>query len=399
MKKTVSAVLACLLLFAAAGFAGCAEQPQQEEQPEETNPNVVTLYDFEDYATDVEPLILLNYFGKVSLNTDAQYVRSGGGSLKMVPEGCPSEGSDLAPTLKVPLNIDREEIEENDISQLTRISAEIYNASDKDVSLRTQLQFFGGSTANASDHTLVPGWNTVLISVNAQVLGISYDITDCKGILFAFGQADPAPTLYMDDIILYKTETPYTPMEFTVDPGEICSFDKLYQQYVVVPYNAFENNVPVLSINSDLNYAYKGRSLKVEMPANDGSFQTGDSSNYSYTGFSLSQGFMEKVNMAQYSEDMYFSFWVLNTGSSQQRLFIHFYNTDGEVYSSVTNIYVPAGEWYNVRIPLSDLSQGTESTSWRSAGEIYINWEINTLNEDRVMYYDEFAVVEGEDGQ
>ena len=98
--------------------------------------------------------------------------------------------------------------------------------------------------------------------------------------------------------------------------------------------------------------------------------------------------------MAQYDEDMYFSFWVLNTGSAQQRLFIHFYNTDGEIYRSITNIYAPAGEWYNVKIQLSELSQGTSSTSYRNAGEIFINWEINTLNEDRVMYYDEFAVTE-----
>ena len=234
----------------------------------------------------------------------------------------------------------------------------------------------------------------MLLSVNAQVLGISYDITDCKGILFSFAQMTPVPTLYMDNIILYKTDTPYTPMEFTVDPYEICSFDKLYQQYVVVPNNRFENNIPALSINSDLNYARKGRSLRVEMTANDGSFQVGDSSNYSYTGFSLSQGYIEEVNMAQYDEDMYFSFWVLNTGSAQQRLFIHFYNTDGEIYRSITNIYAPAGEWYNVKIQLSELSQGTSSTSYRNAGEIYINWEINTLNEDRVMYYDEFAVTE-----
>ena len=88
MKKTLSAVLACLLLFAAVGLAGCADRPQREEALEETNPNVVTLYDFEDYLTGVEPLILLNYFGTVSLNTDAQYVRHGSGSLKMVPEGC-----------------------------------------------------------------------------------------------------------------------------------------------------------------------------------------------------------------------------------------------------------------------------------------------------------------------
>ena len=305
----------------------------------------------------------------------------------MVPEGCPSENSALAPTLKFPLDLQKKGVDAADVSQTTRISAQIYNAADEEVTMQTQLQFFGGDTANAQSHTLAPGWNTVLISVDAQILGLSYDIFDCKGLLFAFGLSEEAPTLYMDDIILYRTETPYTPMEITLDEYEICSFDKLYQQYVIVPYNRFENYIPEVSLNTDVAYARNGRSLRVMMLGNDGSFQTGNSSSYSYTGFSLSAGFMEEVHMEQYPEedDEYtynFSFWVYNAGSSQQRLFIHFYNADGDVYKSVTDIYVPAGEWEEVSIPLSELTAGTSNTSYRNSGEIYINWEINTLLED-----------------
>ena len=397
MKKIASfALLAALLLSGTAGFAACGERTPSDSsdsvsQPD-IAPNSVLLYDFEEYVTDVEPLILLNYFGKVTLNEDKQYVRNGSGSLRIVPEGCPSENSSLLPTLKFPMSLERADLPEGDISQLTRISAEVYNAQSEPVTMYTQLQFFGGDTANTEKHELAPGWNTVLVSVDAQVLGLSYDITNCKGLLFSFELSEQAPTLYVDDIILYKTQTPYTPMEITVDPYEICSFDKLYQQYVVVPNANFANCTAELSINTDLNYALKGLSLRVQMKGNDGTFQVGDSSNYSYTGFSLSEGFMEKVNMDQYDESMNLSFWVYNTGSSQQRLFIHFYNAEGERYASVTNIYAPAGEWYNAVIPLSQLTSGTSSTSYRNAGEIYINWEINTLNEDRVLYFDEFAV-------
>lgn len=406
MKRKKTAVFLLLsAMLSVAALSGCTEGGGTQSgsaggtdssSAAPANPNTVVLYDFEDYKTDVEPIILLNYFGKVSLNEDKAYVNKGEKSLSLLPEGCASENSDLAPTLKLPLNLRLKGKDEEDISQLTRISAEIYNSSQETVNVQTQLQFFGGDTANTQSHELAPGWNTVLISVDAQVLGLSYDVTDCKGILFAFEQSETPPTLYMDDVILYKTETPYTPMEIVLDPGEICSFDKLYQQYVVVPYTRFENNLPQVSINSDLNYSRAGRSLRVFMPRNDGTFQTGNSSSYSYTGFSLSSGFMQKVNMAQYDESMNFSFWVYNTGSSQQRLFIHFYNADGELYKSVTNIYVPAGEWYNAVIPLSQLTAGTSSTSYKNSGEIYINWEINTLAEDRVMYFDEFAVTGNE---
>ena len=401
-KKWLSLLLTAVLsgtALAACGTQGTSESggDSSSASGEVSTPNAVVLYDFEDYATDVEPLVLLNYFGKADRNSDKAYVHGGEYSLRMVPEGCPSENSALAPTLKFPLDLQKKGVDAADVSQTTRISAQIYNAADEEVTMQTQLQFFGGDTANAQSHTLAPGWNTVLISVDAQSLGLSYGIFACKGLLFAFGLSEEAPTLYMDDIILYRTETPYTPMEITLDEYEICSFDKLYQQYVIVPYNRFENYIPEVSLNTDVAYARNGRSLRVMMPGNDGSFQTGNSSSYSYTGFSLSAGFMEEVHMEQYPEedDEYtynFSFWVYNAGSSQQRLFIHFYNADGDVYKSVTDIYVPAGEWEEVSIPLSELTAGTSNTSYRNSGEIYINWEINTLLEDRVMYYDEFYV-------
>ena len=85
MKKLASVILlASVLCLSAAGFAGCARDREQQDAPAAQDPNTVMLYDFEDFETGVEPLILLNYFGKVSLNTDAQYVRGGSGSLKMV---------------------------------------------------------------------------------------------------------------------------------------------------------------------------------------------------------------------------------------------------------------------------------------------------------------------------
>ena len=82
MKKIASfALLAALLLSGTAGFAACGERTPSDSsdsvsQPD-IAPNSVLLYDFEEYVTDVEPLILLNYFGKVTLNEDKQYVRNG----------------------------------------------------------------------------------------------------------------------------------------------------------------------------------------------------------------------------------------------------------------------------------------------------------------------------------
>lgn len=143
------------------------------------------LNDFEDYGTGVEPLLLLNYFGKVSLNTDKEYVKSGERSLKAVPEGCSSEGR-YSPILKQPLRIEKSGKGYRDVSRFKMVSTQIYNASDDAVSMKMQMQFFDGYQTNTQTYTLQKGWNTVVYNVDPQILDISYDISDCKGLLYIF---------------------------------------------------------------------------------------------------------------------------------------------------------------------------------------------------------------------
>ena len=41
---------------------------------------------------------------------------------------------------------------------------------------------------------------------------------------------------------------------------------------------------------------------------------------------------------------------------------------------------------------MSDLSGGAAAMTTGNAGEININWEINSLTEDRVLYFDSFEI-------
>lgn len=364
---------------------------EKESSDAQTRPIYEVLNDFEDYKTGVEPLSLLNYFGKASLNDDPAYVHSGEKSLKIIPEGCLSEG-DYAPVLKQPFLIETSAVDVRDISQFQMITTMIYNTSSDPVNLSLSLQFFGGYETNKKEFVLQSGWNTVVYPVDPQIIEISYDIFDCKGLLYTFDKPQKgieAPVLYVDDIRIYKTEQPYASLDTSVDLYEVLSFDKLYQQYVLIPDVTYPDFSPVLEICEDLAYVKSGKSLKVTMPKNDGSFTT-----YAYTGFSMNSKFVNSLALDQYDQDLSFSFWVYNTGSSQQRLFIEFFDYSGMRYYKKTDIYIPSGKWTEVKIPLSELSGGTPSLTLGNAGEIYINWEINSLAEDRVLYFDEFKIVE-----
>ncbi len=391
MKKLWSVLLATATIFAAAGCGETgktSEGSQSSADAGEENKAYRVLNDFEDYGTGVEPLLLLNYFGKVSLNTDKEYVKSGECSLKAMPEGCSSEGR-YSPILKQPLRIEKSGKDYRDVSRFKMVSTQIYNASDDAVSMKMQMQFFDGYQTNTQTYTLQKGWNTVVYNVDPQILDISYDISDCKGLLYIF---DPpaegnAPTLYFDDIRIYLSEGEFVPLDTSVDKNEVCSFDKLYQEYVVIPNIKYPDFAPTLEINTDLNYVKSGKSLKVSMPKNDGSFTT-----YTYTGFSLNKEFVHSVGLDEYDGEQYFSFWIYNDGSSRQRLFIEFFDYGGVKYYKKTDIYVNAGDWHNVRIKMSDLSGNASAMTTGNAGEIYISWEINSLTEDRVIYFDSFEI-------
>jgi len=393
MKKIITFIafiaLACGFMF------GC--NPKKDSSADssgtiETPKNYQVINDFENYADCIQPLALLNNFGRADLNTDSRFVKNGKGSLKLIPEGCKSEG-DYAPILKQPLKNNITGADFSDVSKLKFISANVYSTADFAIEMTLELQFAGDYRNNPVKYTLKKGWNTVIYNVDPQIIAISYDVYDCKALLFAFDKSitEKAPVLYIDDIRATYSKTEFTPIDMTVADGEICSFDKIFQQYVLVPNVRYPEFSPTLSINEDLAYVKSGKSLKVQTVKNDGTFTD---TNYGYTGFSLGKKYVNGLGLDKYPQDKYFSFWVYNSGSSTQRLFIQFFNYSGESYFKKTDIYVPANSWLQVKYKLSDLSNGTPSLTIANAGEIYINWELNSLHDNRVLYFDEFAIVD-----
>ena len=121
MKKSLI-LLSCVILMA--GFAGCA--PREEvKQEENQNPNYAIVNDYENYKEDVEPLVPLNYFGKISLNEDKEYVTSGEKSLKLYPSSDPTQSNLSAPEFRQPLNQVAKELDLSDIRQVSKFTCSV----------------------------------------------------------------------------------------------------------------------------------------------------------------------------------------------------------------------------------------------------------------------------------
>lgn len=391
MKKSLI-LLSCVILMA--GFAGCA--PREEvKQEENQNPNYAIVNDYENYKEDIEPLVPLNYFGKISLNEDKEYVTSGEKSLKLYPSSDPTQSNLSAPEFRQPLNQVAKELDLSDIRQVSKFTCSVYNTSEKDISMYVSVDFDGGSTFSR-EFVLKNGWNTVSYSVDPQIIGISYDVSACKGLLFGFDkpQDGEVPTIYMDELAVYKTQEPYTELDLALDDGEIISFDKLYQEYVLYPNTTYAEFAPQLSINSSAAYAKNGYSLKVDLVPNDGTYPAG---NYIYTGFTISGDYIGRTNFKDYEDDDIFTFSVYNAGKTQQRLFLEMFTQKNSTYYKKTDIYVKPGEWYTFEATIAELNaqkvNGIKSNGTGDAGSIYFSYELNTLTEAKTLYFDDFKII------
>lgn len=375
-------------------FFGCGKQDKPNGEQNET-PDYAIVNDFENYRTDVEPLVPLNYFGKISLNEDKTFVSSGEKSLKLYPSSDPTQSNLSAPVFRQPLNQVAKQLDLSDIRQVSKFTCKAYNASDKDVSVYVSVDFDGGSTFR-KEFVLKNGWNTVSYSIDPQIIGISYDVSACKGLLFGFDkpQDGEVPTVYIDELAVYKTDVPYTDLDLALDANEIISFDKLYQEYVVYPNTTYAEFTPKLSINSSAVFSKSGYSLKVDLVPNDGTYPAG---NYIYTGFTISGDFISRTNFKDYEDDDVFTFSVYNAGNTQQRLFLEMFTQKNSTYYKKTDIYVKPGEWYTFEATIKELNEqkvnGIKANGTGNAGSIYFSYELNSLTEGKTLYFDDFKII------
>lgn len=383
MKKLLVLVLSAICLMM---MFGC------DKNNESKSSAVVTVNAYEDFRADVDPLVPLNYFGNVKLNEDKTFVKQGEKSLKLTITGDKTQKGLARPMLRQPLNLVMNDVNVQDLTKVKKFTLSVYNTKSEDVKMYVSLKFKEGNNGE-KEYTLKSGWNDITYLVNSSSLGVIYTVTECYGLLFSFNTpSDEADVVYFDNLLAYTTDEEYKAQDLNLEEGEIALFDQIYQEYIVYPKMRHPNFAPKLSISGEKKI--KGNALKVELVPNDGTF---DTKQEAYSGFGISSLYMKNVGMEKYADDDVFTFSVYNSGTKRQRLFLELFNQKGTVYYKYTQIFVNPGEWYTFEETIRELDEsimgGTKNNATGSAGEIYISWEIHSLLEPNVLYFDEFKVV------
>lgn len=237
IRTIISVMLAasCVLPFAA-----CANDTETETDPAKLD---VYFAGFENWEDGFQLARIFDGFGRVSLNTDPEYVKTGTGSCRLDPIGY--AGTNTIPLMYFPTVSQTLGYDYSDFTYADYISVEIYNASGEEKTIHAGLVGKVSSISaidrvNDTELVLREGWNTCYIDVDPGIVAISADLTDIQGIYFMFDNSgemdvtDSTPKYYLDDIrIIKKADPSDTDIQFSLDPYEICNFEKSYQKYIV----------------------------------------------------------------------------------------------------------------------------------------------------------------------
>ena len=124
MKKLLSLILALVISATTFSLVGCA--PSQQTP---TDSKKIVLADFEQYKPDFQLMRIMNNFGAVNVNKDAQYVKSGTTSAKLQPLGGYAQSSQ--PFVYFPLESELFDYDYQDFTKYESVSMWVYNAESE----------------------------------------------------------------------------------------------------------------------------------------------------------------------------------------------------------------------------------------------------------------------------
>ena len=391
MKKWIKAVA---LAMAAASVLTLGACKKPAEDPDAALKEDVLLNNFEGWAPDLQLARFMNGFGKISLNSDSQYVSKGEKSARLDPLGWTGAGS--LPLVYFPTKSDTFQFDYSDFSYVDYVSFDIYNANGEEKTMNAGLVSKVTSIESINrvcdqEFTLQPGWNTCTIQVEASVLAITADITDIKGVYFMFENAhslnvtEDTPKYYLDNIMLVKKdEKSSTEFEIILRENEIADFELLYQQYMVANDNP--STVEVVNAAEYGLVAPSGNKvLRVVL--------NGVNTGY-WKYFRISEVLIQATKLNGMSEaaaqNAYICFETYNNTDSAVNFPLDFTRaSDGKAFLSTSNNCAPK-QWTSYEYKITDILK-EEPNFLKDPGQFLLNYKDDS-SVDREFFFDNFRI-------
>ena len=381
MKRIIRIALVCILAlccFTAALGCGAAAQVSDE----------VLLADFENYVPDIQLCRISSNFGKVRVNTDKAYVKSGNRSARIDPVG---NGWMYFPTYSENFGFDY-----TDFTYVNSVRLDMYNPQAEDKTVRVGLiskinNIDSFDKAYDEEFTLKNGWNTLEFYIEPSILGITADITEIQGISLSFeicneyDITDKTPRYYLDGIKLIKRAKPHsvqTNIEFA--ENEIMDFEKFYHEYFTV--NDFGIEMSIVK-TADYGIATKtgNKALRIVIPQ-------GNSGRWNYY-VKIAAPFLKASALGKLTDEQfengYFVWDAYNAAASEYNCVAMFFVGNGNTRYEV-GTYSKPGEWTTHKIKLADIEQNIPG--WRNNTGMFALSIKDSFSTDRELFLDNFRI-------
>lgn len=402
MKKIINYLLLIVMLGGcAATFFGCGGAPVPSDNL------TVTIADFEEWAPGFQLMKLMDNFGAVTVNENAEFVKEGKRSAKLQPTGGYSQKT--MPWLWFPLTSELFDYNYADWTRVEAILFDIYNdqSDERRIEIGAMTGYTDITSANklkGAVYFLNPGWNRIAYVIDQSFINLMYDVTFIPGFYIGFDNAgvrdkDDAPVYYLDNLCVRTRPQPVEVKDLIVlDEFEICDFEKSYQRNIV---SASVQNLECMPELGVVSAAVEGITatggemvLKlVTKPANSQPLDKWDK-------FIIPEKVLQKSKLTrltdgeigeyQLSFDVYAKdfasgvhFQSYGAGGTN---FLHSVKKEGET-ESVWDSSTVLGEWKTVSIPLTDMGDNA-----KNPGDICVSWAEYFGRGEAVYYFDNFRI-------
>lgn len=383
MKKTIRILLACILALGACFAAvGC------DDKTETSTPKDVTLVNFENYAPDFSLCRIFDNFGKVSVNTDEKYVKSGTRSARIDPVG---HGWMYFPTYSEYHNFDY-----TDFSYVRSVRLEMYNPQESDEIVRVGLisaihNINEFDKVAEEEFTLKSGWNTIDYYVDAGMVAITADIEDIQGVCLSFSACDTyyitetSPRFYLDEVKLIKSDTPHSKESIAeFGENEIIDFERYYHESFIVNELDIEMGI-VKAADYGISATSGNKVLRMVIPGNT---DQGWKYYFQIMAPYIKLSPLSKLTDEQF-EKGYFCWDTYNNASTEFNCVgIFFLGTSNTNYQVAS--YPKVGEWSTHRIKLTDIE--AHLPGWRNNLGRFLFSIKNSFSTEREVFFDNFRI-------
>lgn len=250
-KRWVFTVLG--FIFALAGASGCKDATSDADNGENSNEEILYC-DFENWSDGFELIRMNQNFGRVSVNTDKAYVKTGEQSARLDPLGFADYFYEK-PSLYFPMKSARFNFDYSNFEQVESVEFSIYNAQqlEKEMFVGFVKSYAGKSWSNLppTTFTLQPGWNECSLSVSAEMIELfGGKLENVEGVYFQFWNqqsmnvTENTDYYFLDNIRISKTDELKTAgFSMDMEEGEIAYFEKPWQDYMFTTQNRVSYDV------------------------------------------------------------------------------------------------------------------------------------------------------------